>query len=391
MFQRDGELRPGESVVRLGHQRVTQRRLSGGRVPPGIAGVQRAGIVDQEQRLARQQFERALVRLDRVRRAAALEQDLALKLIEIRIVRLFGEQGVDLGQRSLDIGRAETRNGAGIAGRRALVGRRIIAAHLQRRVEEANELGAHHLVLALLTLRRRSVHQAGCLGELARGPDPVRRQRVRPEVRIAARIRQHFLIPEILEELDNPRRRLAECREVFYRGRVGGGFFGAGVDVEVEGGELAGAADQGGAGASLSGGDGEDAEADGDEGRAHGDRRGTHARNGVAAGDMAGFVADDAFDLRGIFGLDNQPGMQVDALAVRHERIKRRIIDDVEFDISRHEAGDFEDRVCPFAQRFLDFGVADHALCGCAEREHRRNGNSGGGTEQFCGHPESLH
>ena len=106
---------------------------------------------------------------------------------------------------------------------------------------------------------------------------------------------------------------------------------------------------------------------------------------------MAGFVADDAFDLRGIFGLNNQTGMQVDTLAVGHERVQRRIIDNVEFDISRHEASDFEDGVCPFTQRFLDFGVADHALRRCAEREHRRNGNSGGGPEQFCGHPESLH
>ena len=163
------------------------------------------------------------------------------------------------------------------------------------------------------------------------------------------------------------------------------------MNVEVEGGELAGAADQGGAGAGLSGGDGEDAEADGDEGRAHRDRHGACACNGVAAGDMAGFVADHAFDLGGVFGLDDQPGMQVDALSVGDEGVQRRIIDDVDFDVSGHEAGDFEDGVCPFAQCFFDFGVADQALCGRAEREHRRNSDSGSGPEQFCGHPESLH
>ena len=43
-----------------------------------------------------------------------------------------------------------------------------------------------------------------------------------------------------------------------------------------------------------------------------------------------------------------------------------------------------------FSQRGY-FGVTDQALCGRAEREHRRNSDSGSGPEQFCGHPESLY
>ena len=128
---------------------------------------------------------------------------------------------------------------------------------------------------------------------------------------------------------------------------------------EVQRRELLRAADEGRAGAAFARGNSEKPEADRQEGRTGGDFGGALAADAVATGDVAGLVRDHALDLVRRVGSDNEAGMDMDVLAVRHEGVQAGIIDDVEADITGVEARDGQDLVSPLAQGFLDFGVTD--------------------------------
>ena len=146
------------------------------------------------------------------------------------------------------------------------------------------------------------------------------------------------------------------------------------------------ACDQGRACIARTGGHGEHAKTDGDEGRARSDVHGACAGNGVAAGDVTRLVRDDALDLARRFRSDQQASVQVDILAIRDEGVEAGIIDDVKPDILRIEAGDFKDRIGPFAQRRLDLGIPDQALRRRAHRSGERCPGGDGGFQKTWSH-----
>jgi hypothetical protein len=82
----------------------------------------------------------------------------------------------------------------------------------------------------------------------------------------------------------------------------------------------------------------------------------------VATSDVAGLVRQHALDLSGCVGRDDQAGMNMDVLTIRHKRVERRVVDHVEADVFRIESRDIEDRISPLAQRFFNFGIPDQAL-----------------------------
>ena len=69
----------------------------------------------------------------------------------------------------------------------------------------------------------------------------------------------------------------------------------------------------------------------------------------MAAGNVAGFVGDDAFQLLRRVGRNQQASMQVDALSVRDKGVQARIIDDVQADILRLQTSNIENRIGPLA------------------------------------------
>jgi hypothetical protein len=63
-----------------------------------LGGDERVAEQGRDERLVRRIFDRLAKRFERFGRPARFEQDLALELEEIGIVRSFGEQALRLGQ-----------------------------------------------------------------------------------------------------------------------------------------------------------------------------------------------------------------------------------------------------------------------------------------------------
>ena len=84
-------------------------------------------------------------RFQRLLRPPGLEQDLALQLEEIGIVRPVGEQAVGLGEGPVGMMVAVPGISAGVARRHRAVAFRIAVHHLARVLDEADQLGAHAL------------------------------------------------------------------------------------------------------------------------------------------------------------------------------------------------------------------------------------------------------
>jgi hypothetical protein len=79
----------------------------------------------------------------------------------------------------------------------------------------------------------------------------------------------------------------------------------------------------------------------------------------MTAGDMAGFVRDDAAHLSGAGRLHQQPGEQEQPLSAGDEGVERGIVDDVDGDGVVLQAGRFEQGAGVGADGIFDFRVAD--------------------------------
>ena len=151
---------------------------------------------------------------------AAFQQRLALKLIEVWIVRLCANQVVDLRNRCATIAVAIARDRARVARREAVIAERIAPHDRVWSVEEAGQLGAHHVVTQLQLRRILVIPIGACFRDLLECGDAVGRHRVTLHVRVdVARIEQR-LVGEPLEQFKHATRRLAGGVEEFHAGMV---------------------------------------------------------------------------------------------------------------------------------------------------------------------------
>lgn len=79
----------------------------------------------------------------------------------------------------------------------------------------------------------------------------------------------------------------------------------------------------------------------------------------MAAGDVAGFVREDANDLVRRPQFHDRAGVHEDAPAVHHERVEAAIVDDGDLDVLLREPGAAQDRLGVVPQQLLGFGVAN--------------------------------
>jgi hypothetical protein len=214
----------------------------------------------------------------------------------------------------------------------------------------------------------------------AQGVDPVRRQRVGAEVLVAPRLVEHLLVAEVVEEVGQA---LAGQLGLLQQGGpalVGAGFLFAAEADGAQGPEVAGAAHQ--ARRRLAGaGHGRQ------QAQAHGQQEGLHAgrlhlaRAGVVAGgQVADFVGDDALQLVGRLGLQDQPGVDPHHPR-RGEGVQVLGADDRDLHVAGIDAGGPQDRVGVPVQDLLDLGVADQGLAlalgrgqGWPQHQARRQG-----------------
>jgi hypothetical protein len=112
----------------------------------------------------------------------------------------------------------------------------------------------------------------------------------------------------------------------------------------------------------------------------------------VAAGDVAGFVGDDADHLVGGLGLGQQAGVDEDLHPVGDEGVDALVVDDVDLHRRGIEAGGGEDRIGIGPQGCLDLGVADQAATRLRRRiGHRRQGQRRGHGKAGCAPCRPLH
>ena len=83
----------------------------------------------------------------------------------------------------------------------------------------------------------------------------------------------------------------------------------------------------------------------------------------MAAGDMAAFMRDDADDLVRRVGLHQRAGMHEHVVPIHHEGVEGAVVDDMDLDILRAEAGGAEDGLGVVADERFGLRVADDA-CG---------------------------
>ena len=111
-----------------------------------------------------------------------------------------------------------------------------------------------------------------------------------------------------------------------------------------------------------------------------------HARK-MAAGDVARLMRQHADHLVRRLGLLQQPGMDEDALAFRHEGVDGRAVDQIHMDRAGGETRHPEDVAGVNPQQPLDFGVADEGRLVVSPRRHQRSlehdGQSGCARHQF--------
>ena len=81
----------------------------------------------------------------------------------------------------------------------------------------------------------------------------------------------------------------------------------------------------------------------------------------MAADDVAALMRDDADHLVGRLGGHQRAGMDEHVVAVHHEGVEAAVVDDVDLDALRAEAGSVEDGLGVSADQRLCFGVADDA------------------------------
>ena len=79
----------------------------------------------------------------------------------------------------------------------------------------------------------------------------------------------------------------------------------------------------------------------------------------MAAGDVAGFVGDDADDLQRIVRLFQHAGIDEDILAAGDEGVQLRAVDQDDVDIVGVQAGGDPDRGAEGSQRLLDLCIAE--------------------------------
>ena len=181
---------------------------------------------------------------------------------------------------------------------------------------------------------------------------------------------QHrVLAPEVVQHVDHRVRITARSGEVAQARLVGARLLGAAVAERVAARRRAGAGGDGDAGPGRAA----DRRRSGAEHSDGGDaaRALEHlvAAGLVAAGDVAELVGDHRADLVDRVELGQEAGMDEDVLAAGDEGVGVAVLDDVDADARRVEAGGAEERPGGALQRVLDLGVAD---------QRQRRGRPGG-------------
>jgi hypothetical protein len=115
----------------------------------------------------------------------------------------------------------------------------------------------------------------------------------------------------------------------------------------------------------------------------------------MAAGNMPRLMRQHADDLVRRLRLLEQAGMDEDALALGDEGVDGRIVDEIDMDRPRAEAGHPEDVAGVDPHQPLDLGVADEGgLVVRPRRDHRsleHDGQSCGSRHQFSQEIAGLH
>jgi len=132
----------------------------------------------------------------------SLEQHLALQFPQIGVVRLLGDQGVDGFHGLIGLVGLVEGDGACIAGRERLVGVGIVDQGLIGTVKKRFELGLHQLVSGDLRGAVDDARVRLLFDAHPEGLDPVVRQRVVAEIGKLALVVEHFLVAEVVEEID---------------------------------------------------------------------------------------------------------------------------------------------------------------------------------------------
>ncbi len=83
---------------------------------------------------------------------------------------------------------------------------------------------------------------------------------------------------------------------------------------------------------------------------------------GIAAGDMAKFVGDDALHFIGIVGGGDEAAMDIDNLPARDEGVDVLVIDEDDLDVARLQPCGLNDRRGHIVEQFFGFRVAQNAL-----------------------------
>ena len=79
----------------------------------------------------------------------------------------------------------------------------------------------------------------------------------------------------------------------------------------------------------------------------------------MAAGDMAALMRDDADHLIGRLGVHQRAGMNEHVMPVDDEGVEGAVVDEMDADALRAEAGGIEDRLGVYPDQRFGFGVAD--------------------------------
>jgi hypothetical protein len=82
----------------------------------------------------------------------------------------------------------------------------------------------------------------------------------------------------------------------------------------------------------------------------------------MAAGDMSELVRDHALHFIGAVGRGDQPGMDVDDLPARHERIDRAVPDQHDLNILRPQSRCLDKRARHVAEQVLGLRIAQYRL-----------------------------
>ena len=141
--------------------------------------------------------------------------------MEIGIVGLLLDQGVNLGERAAQVAVQIGRDRVGIARRQAVIGQRIAPVHGLLPLHEGRDLGARHVVAQLqgrvvllvpIRARTRQLLQRG---------DALSRHRMRLNIGVRAARGEQALVGEALEGLVHAPGRLAGGGQKLHAGLVG--------------------------------------------------------------------------------------------------------------------------------------------------------------------------